>query len=116
MANQLDYDAALIRLSIGSDNDVVLYGLRDGRTGEYVNDATVTFSLLTTAGSVFGSVSDVTMSYASSSNGRYVGVIPDTVAMVDGTQYIVEITATDSSSSDLTIRKSQKARYEGEIP
>ena len=64
-------------------------GLKNELTNTYVNDATVTAQLQTTAGVPVGSA--VTCSYIASSNGTYIGILPKavTATLTVGTTYQV---------------------------
>jgi hypothetical protein len=78
------------------DNDMVieLNGLRNEVTGLYVNDGTVSFSLKTMAGSaVAGQSFPSAMPYVPESNGVYRATLLDSVEMVKGTRYTIEINA-----------------------
>lgn len=83
----------MLGLYILEDNVVEMNGLTDAITGEYINDATVTFSLKDASDNVVSSLSGVSMAYVTDSNGIYRGTIPDTADISDGRIYYVEITA-----------------------
>ena len=98
-----------INCYISSDNDVTLEGLQIAATGVYANSATVSASILTSAGSTV-SGSTTTLDYVTGSNGRYFVSIPSSVVMVKGTTYILQITASQSGK-DITIQKEFTAGY-----
>ena len=115
---------AKIGIWVGSDTKVVLAGLKDEITDAYVNDATVTYTLrvydaavINTASegaeSVFGALEDESMAYEASSRGKYVGLVPDTTAIVPGTKYWVDITATTTGGTVLRVRKLSEATFYG---
>jgi hypothetical protein len=77
------------------DDDAVTPATGDIEAGVYLDDATVT-----------GSVSNsgtITFDYKTGSNGVYVGTIPDTVTIANGTEYTMTITVTASSGEVLTM-------------
>jgi hypothetical protein len=82
---------ALEVLAINSDNLVRLDGLTNASTGAYVNNATVTFSLLDAGGNIL--IANSSMSFVASSNGRYEGTIPYTTVLTLNAFYMLQITA-----------------------
>lgn len=65
---------------ISNDNLVTLDDLQNATTSGNINDATVTYTLKTTAGAVVDSAaSSVSMAYVSGSSGKYRGTLADTV-------------------------------------
>lgn len=64
-------------IPFGENSLVGWEGLKNQLTNQFVNDATVTAQLQTTAGTPIGS--PVTCSYIASSNGTYIGVLPKSV-------------------------------------
>lgn len=115
---------AKIALFVGSDTDIPIAGVIDATTKTYINDATVTYTLrvydasvINTSGegseAVFGSLSNVPMSYEAGSNGKYVGVVPDTTALVPGTKYWVDITVTTTGGTVLRPRRLSEATFFG---
>jgi hypothetical protein len=64
-----------VKCYISSDNDIVVKGLRVARTGAPANAATVTASLLNSAGSTVSS-SSTTLDYVTNSLGTYFGSQP----------------------------------------
>ncbi len=85
---------ALEVLAINSDNLVRLDGLTNASSGAYINNATVTFSLVDAGGSTL--ISNSSMSYVASSNGRYEGTVPYTTALTLNAFYTLQITAIGS--------------------
>jgi hypothetical protein len=81
-------------LYLYKDNDMVveLDGLKNEVSGEYINDATVTFTLKTVAGvTVTGQSFPAAMPYVPASNGLYRATLSDAVAITKGVRYTVEI-------------------------
>ena len=108
-----------IELFIDSDNDIRLSGLQVARTREYVNDATVTFTLRAYSsgvvdGAVIGGIENEPMYYQTGSRGLYIGVLPADAGMTVGTLYIVDISVT-SSGAVKRIAQEAKAVYSGTI-
>ena len=80
---------------VGNTNLVQLNGLKDGSTGLFVNDATVTVTIEDSLGTpISGETFPVTMSYVTGSNGDYEGAVSENLALVDGTTYYAVIDAT----------------------
>jgi hypothetical protein len=84
-------------ISIGSDNIVRLDALTNASSGAYINNATVTFSLLDSSGNII--LANQTMTYVAASNGRYEGTLPNgtTSTMTQNAQYTIQITATSGA-------------------
>jgi len=102
------------RLYVNEDNDIVLDGLKKSVADTYVNDATVTFQVTDSAGTVM--VSPTAMSYIADSDGKYWGVIDkaDAASFADGTSYSVECTVT-SGTFDGYRKVILKAQYHGAV-
>jgi hypothetical protein len=82
-------------LAIGSDNLVRLDSLTNTSSGAYINNASVSFVLKDSKGTVV--VNTTTMSYVAATNGRYEGTIPSSTSLTLNAQYSIEITATSAS-------------------
>jgi hypothetical protein len=82
---------ALEVLAINSDNLVRLDGLTNASSGAYVNNATVTFSLVDASGATL--INATGMAFVAASNGRYEGTIPYTTALTLNGFYTLQITA-----------------------
>lgn len=108
-----DENMGLANLYVNADNVIQLTGLSaDGGT-TYVNNATVTFSVTTSAGTAVTGASG-TLTYQSASNGNYEGSFPSTVSLTEGGRYNLNITV-DADEADGFIRKPcVGAYYEGE--
>jgi hypothetical protein len=88
-------------LEIGSDSVVTVNGLRDVRTGEFINAATVTGALKDSSGEpIYGLFA---FAYREDSDGIYDGVIPASVTsdLEECETYILEV----SASADSTTRQ-----------
>lgn len=77
----------------------------DIECGAYLDDATVTVSI--------SDQNNIAFDYKTGSNGVYVGTVPDTTALTEGTSYTATITATASTGEVLTIKQAGKAKYYG---
>lgn len=81
-------------LFIGNDQILAVYGLKDKVTDTYINNATVTATVKTTAGvAVPGQSFPMTLAYVASSNGDYRGTLEDGLTLLPNKQYVVEVTA-----------------------
>jgi len=78
---------------INSDNIITLGPLADAVTGLPVTTATVS-AVIKSAGVAVGS--PITLTHIA--DGRYRGNIEDTVGLVTATQYVLEITTTNSGT------------------
>ena len=78
---------------VENDNDIVIDGFRKANPHGYKNDAEFQFTLRDENGAAVSGASSVALSYVASSNGKYVGVLPGTVSIVDGQEY--ELTIVD---------------------
>jgi len=105
---------SIASLYVGSDNRVRWDRLRDNRTDEYINDATVTVTVKTEAGVAIAGLTDVAMPYVAASNGRYQGLLlyAFTVLLIRGQRYFVEVTADRGTYRDFR-RFQAIARYRG---
>lgn len=84
--------SSVLYLYKGNDMVIELDGLKNEVTGEYVNNATVTFTLKDAAGAtVTGQSFPTAMPYVTASNGLYRATLSDAAAVVVGTRYVVEI-------------------------
>ncbi len=95
-------------INIGCDTLVNLTGHQDTLTGNYINNATVTASVLDGDTTLFSA----SLSYVASSNGNYRGTFSaaQTGTLADGNTYVVQWVAT-STSGTLTIREQEQAAY-----
>jgi hypothetical protein len=90
-------------LYIGEDN-IVFWGdrhvpnsgLYDNNLEQFVNNATVTFTLKDSSNVAVSGATGVSMSYVTGTKGVYEGVLEDGVSLTEGATYYLEITATAS--------------------
>jgi hypothetical protein len=81
----------------GCDNDVLLEGATNADTGNYMNAATVTFTLYKSivgsevSGDAVAGATTIAMAYVAASNGNYLGIIQSTVALVVGDYYWIVV-------------------------
>jgi hypothetical protein len=68
--------------------------MSDPSTNHYVNLATVTATLYSTAGVAIAGCLNVAMPHIVSSDGQYIGWLPSTAPLVVGTRYVMQLTAT----------------------
>ena len=85
-------------LHIGEDNNVYWRGLQRESDGEYVNDATVTFTVRNSQGIALTGAEDVTLVNVAGSDGDYIGVLDAGVPLEERTHYLLELTALVGSS------------------
>lgn len=96
-------------LYIGQDNLIEWRFMLNAATEEYVNDATVTFTVKDSDGNTVASGS---MSYLAASDGIYQGVVPDDTDLDDGDTYTIEVTGISGTSKGLR-KFTREAMYQG---
>lgn len=108
------------QLFIGQDNTVFWgdraipnSGLYDNNLEQFVNNATVTFTLKDSAGSAVSGATAVSMSYVTGTKGVYEGTLEDGVSLTENSTYYLEITATASGDRVGFRRISFQALYRG---
>lgn len=74
-----------MRLFWRNDNYVLLEGLRDAATGEFVNDAMLTLSIKDENRATISGASAISFTYIAASDGRYKALVPATVQLTIGT-------------------------------
>ncbi len=79
-----------MQLLIGVDMAVSYRGMQDAFSGAYIDDATVSYVLKDSAGTVV--VTSTSMPHVASSDGDYRGTLPGSTALVEGDMYTIEIT------------------------
>lgn len=100
-------------LFLGNDMRIRWDRMTDELTGSFVNDATVTFTLKTTAGVAVSGAEAVSMPYVSGSDGRYQAKLAGSVALTNQSRYFLEISA--SSAGRLGFRRIPiEAKYLGD--
>ncbi len=87
-----------MNLFIGNSNVVQVRGLRNSVTGQYVNGADCSFSVLRNGTAISGG-SNVPMSHVPGSNGHYFGVLPET-ADLNNAIHVVIITVDGGLNQD----------------
>ena len=82
---------------VGNDNLLTVDRLRDERdaAGTYISTGTVTAQLKDLAGANVGAA--ITLSYVTSSDGKWQGVIEDDVSITVGTKYVLHLDIAASS-------------------
>jgi len=81
------------RLYVGENNLVRWKGLKDRRTGEFVNDAELTMTVYTLGGSAVANGSAISLTYVAESDGDYDGIVPKNAAITVDTRYKVVASA-----------------------
>lgn len=77
---------------LANDNLLELQGLQNAATAAYVNNATVTATVVDKNGAnVAGQSWPVTLSYVSASNGNYRGTLEDALALTEGEDYTARV-------------------------
>jgi hypothetical protein len=74
------------QLNVNEPNDIVFEGLID-HDGAYINDATMTFTVLDSSGGVIAE--NQPMTYIAASDGNYRGQLAYTAKLVAGRQYTI---------------------------
>ena len=93
----------MINLFSGNNTiEVLLEGLKNGTTNEYINDATVTVVIYESDGAteVTGQSWPVTMGYVTSSNGNYRGIVSADSNIVTGGKYVIKVNAIDTNYNE----------------
>lgn len=87
-----------MNLYIGNSNVVQVKGLRNTVTGQYVNNATATFSVQRNGATISGG-NNIGMTYVPGSNGHYYGVLPES-ADLNNAVHVVVITVDAGVNTD----------------
>lgn len=82
------------QLLIGNDTEIVIEALRLTADGSYVNDAVLTAAVTADGVAVTGA-SSISLEYQSGSNGNYRGIIPGTVSLTAGADYVITVTSSN---------------------
>lgn len=89
---------AIESLIIDTDNVIELSAFQNETDDSYINDATVTVTLLTMGGTeVSGGAWPLTMSYVAASDGIYRATLPDTLALKPNKRYLAKVIADGGS-------------------
>ena len=79
---------------VENDNVITLVGLKNKVSGAWINDATVTVTLLDEYGTeVSGQSWPATLSYVAASNGEYQATLEDVLNLSPDVEYIAKVTA-----------------------
>lgn len=86
------------KLYVGENNAIKWKGLIDlsRSPNEYVNDAELTMSVRTLAGSDVANAGNLSLTYVSGSDGDYIGIVPKTAALTVDTRYNLVASANDA--------------------
>ena len=83
---------------VSNTNLLEVIGLKDAVSGAFLNGATVVATIKDKAGAVVtGQTFPVTMAFVTDSNGDYRASLDAAMQLIDDTEYIAEITATDAA-------------------
>jgi len=99
-----------IMIAIGSDNLVQLLGLYDNIAAAFVNDATVTGSLINPATNT--NITTFTLT-TTNADGNYNGTLTAAVtgALTNGNPYVIQITAVQPGGYTLVLQEQETATY-----
>jgi len=95
-----------------SDAYVELDVLTDAAAGTYVNDATVTVSLISRSGMKVTGATDLPAAYVAGSNGKYRATIPHDAQVKLGATYLCEAKAVKGTFETRFVQFVKVARYE----
>jgi len=87
----------MMNISISSDNLVQVDELTNEQTDAYVNDATITMTLRNSSLTAISGAEDLSVGYVAASDGRYQGLLPDTLTLTAGSQYYLDVSITSGS-------------------
>jgi hypothetical protein len=76
---------------VDSDTLLTVDHLKDARTGQYVNTAEITASLLDASLQPVPEAQDLTLAYVVNSDGKYQGVIPSPLSLTPGATYHIDV-------------------------
>lgn len=99
-------------------NDTLLKitGLKNPINNEFINDATVTAVVKDKFGAEVGGQSwPMTLSYVTSSNGDYQGVIEADIAVNIGDRITIEVTATATGDLEAFFKMPTQVRQRGKV-
>jgi hypothetical protein len=80
---------------------VQIFGLQDRLSGDFLNGAVVTATLLDFRGNTDPVLTGIPLTYLPATNGNYEGVVPDTFNALIGSGYILQIMAGESGVQGL---------------
>jgi len=93
---------------VATDCKVVLSGLKDD-SNNYINNATVTGTMVDANGITVTNGSNITFTYDAGSNGQYEAVVPYNIGTVNGQTYTLNIQAINGSKRALLQMQRQAA-------
>lgn len=111
LLNEVDDSMSIATLNPSSDNDVVVTATTLASSDDYVNTASVAWTL---RDSDLASVSTGDCEYVTGSNGEYRGTIPSSVSVTDGALYFLDVAVADGSANVLIRKPLVAAYYQGE--
>lgn len=83
-----------INLYVGNANTVAILGLKNGLSGEFINDADANLTIKNMQGSdVGGAPWPIALNYVGDSDGEYRALLPDTLEISAGDYYQLIINA-----------------------
>ena len=89
----------MAEIFVSNSHTVDLKGLKDFPTDAYINDATVTVTLVDAAGTeVAGQTWPATMAYVSASAGEYQGGLEGDLTITNGDQLVAKVTSVKGTS------------------
>jgi hypothetical protein len=86
--------------------------LLDQLNDQFVNDATVTFTVRNASGAAISGAENIPMPYRAGTNGRYRGLLLSTVELAIDGDYWIEITATKTGFEGFR-REQLRVQYKG---
>lgn len=97
---------------LDNDNLLTVDSVSDATDGMYINDATVTCTLTDTEDNeVTGQAWPLALSYVSGSNGKYQGLLEDSLVLTKDVKYLAKITIDGGSDLIANFRKPLFASY-----
>lgn len=101
-------------LYIENDNLLKMVGLKDLRTGQFVNNATVQATVMDLDDNpVSGQIWPTPMTYVATSNGDYEAVMEDGLVLTDNQQYKAEVEVDAGSDKIAKFTVDLQARVRG---
>ncbi len=100
-------------LTLYKDTDTLIRWdeMKDERTGNYVNNATVRMTLEDDGGNNVSGAVNLPMAYVAGSNGRYHGTVNHTISLTIGREYVLVLTATSGTFQTIARVLCQVAWY-----
>ncbi|MDH5187343.1 MAG: hypothetical protein OEW37_00140 [Rhodospirillaceae bacterium] len=83
-----------LKIYVSNDNIITLVGLKDYVADTYINDSTVTVTVVDSSGtSISGETWPLSLPYVTASNGNYQGTLSDVLVLTADDSYTAQITA-----------------------